>query len=110
MAMKRIVIVTVVAILMSGRSEADRTYSVVGQGTVSCGAWMTARQERSAFGMQQWVLGFLSGVAFMGGPQIAPLESTDAPGAWAWIDNYCHDHPVENISSAAAAFRYAHPR
>jgi hypothetical protein len=109
MTMKLILIVTA-ATLMSVRAEADQTYTVVGQGTLSCGAWMTARQERSAFGIQQWVLGFLSGVAFMGAPKIAPLESTDGPGVWAWIDNYCHAHPVETVSGAATVFRYVHPR
>jgi hypothetical protein len=28
----------------------------------------------------------------------------------AWIDNYCREHPIDNIAGAAKAFVEMHPR
>jgi hypothetical protein len=39
----------------------------------------------------QWVLWFLSGIGFAGIGN--PLNGTDTDGIWAWVDNYCRDHP-----------------
>jgi hypothetical protein len=38
-----------------------------------------------------------------------PLNGTDREGVLAWIDNYCHAHPLEQISLAAVAFVHFHP-
>ncbi len=39
-----------------------------------------------------------------------PLRGVDAEGVWAWIDNYCHTHPLEMIERAGTEFVSAHPR
>jgi hypothetical protein len=49
------------------------------------------------------------GVASMG-PAFNPLNGPDAQGVWAWIDNYCHAHPLVQISEAASAFTATHPK
>jgi hypothetical protein len=68
--------------------------------------------------VEQWVLGFLSGVGYGVGfietktnpaGNIDPLNGTDAQGALAWIDNYCHAHPLDQIEAASKAFVSAHP-
>jgi len=38
------------------------------------------------------------------------LNGTDADGVWAWIDNYCQEHPIDRLFIAAEAFAKAHPR
>jgi hypothetical protein len=76
---------------------------------VSCGTWTADRRQRSGGALQdeQWVLGFLSGVGYEG---YDPLNGMDAEGVWAWIDNYCREHPIEQIIAAAEAFKSAHPQ
>jgi hypothetical protein len=37
------------------------------------------------------------------------LNGVDAQGVWAWIDNYCHANPLDEVSGAAEAFVNAHP-
>jgi len=32
------------------------------------------------------------------------LNEMDAPGVWAWIDNYCQAHPIDNVLKATKAF------
>jgi hypothetical protein len=86
-------------------------FDAIGLGMGSCGAWTQARHDRQAFGYEQWVVGFLSGIGFKGiqfGDN--PLNQTDAYGVWAWVDNYCHANPLNRIAAAGAAFFAAYPR
>lgn len=94
--------------LIIGVTEA-KAYKVVGNGTTSCGAWTAHRINAPNLQEQAWVVGFLSGVGFIGQDAADPLEGVDAEGVWAWVDNYCRANPIEHISRAAAAFYYAHP-
>jgi hypothetical protein len=87
-------------------------YHLLGIGTLSCGSWTAARAQpksTQAYMDTQWVLGFLSDVGYMG-PGLDPLNGTDAEGVFAWLDNYCHAHPLDLIHVAADAFVSAHPK
>jgi hypothetical protein len=107
-------------LLASGATEAQ-AFRAIGSGTLSCGSWSAHRREYrlgdpATLGAQvhsvedgAWVLGFLSGIGFVGDNTDDPLDGVDADGVWAWIDNYCRDHPIQHIAKAAAAFYYAHP-
>lgn len=88
--------------------QAEAQFTIIGQGTLSCGAWTAARRMRSGAGQQQWLLGFLSGVGFMGGPDVDPLANIDAEGVWAWVDNHCAANPAETLETAAVLFRFEH--
>jgi hypothetical protein len=80
--------------------EAD-AITVIGVGAVSsCGTWETARSSGYSFGYEQWVVGFLSGVAMASGNDF--LSGTDADGIWKWIDRYCAAHPLDMIATAAS--------
>lgn len=85
-----------------------------GMGSSSCGRWTTVRRERSeghAWGYEQWLLGYISGVAVGNGhPDVFnPLSGTDLDGVWAWVDNYCRTNPLRLLVEAAGAFGRAHP-
>ena len=83
----------------------------MGAGNSSCGQWTAARADRVAVAYERWALGFLSGAGFIGKrSSIDPLAGVDAAGVLAWIDNYCHAHPPEDIERATAEFVYAHPQ
>jgi hypothetical protein len=98
----------VAAALMTGSAHA---YTIIGMGQYSCGTWIKDRrgQQMTAYLYQQWIVGFLSGVGYAGPPGIDPLKGTDSNGVWAWIDNYCQAHPLDNIAEAGSAFVIAHP-
>ena len=108
------VLTTGVLTYATDASAADPgNYNALGVGTGSCGSWTAAR--RNPYGLQtlanqQWVLGFLSGIGFMGAGVSNPLNGVDAEGVWAWIDSYCRDRPLDLIGRSAAAFSIAHPR
>jgi hypothetical protein len=112
--------VALAAVLVMGDAATARANTFGGVGLVSCGVWTADRQEllagnagtlgyQSALREMEWVLGFLSGIASIG-PSFDPLNEVEAEHVWAWIDDYCDDHPLEKIAEAATSFTAAHPR
>lgn len=59
--------------------------------------------------LEQWLLGFLSGVGF-GNSSYDPLRGIDAEAVWAWVDNYCRNHPLDTVTHAAGYLLAEHPR
>jgi hypothetical protein len=55
-------------------------------------------------------LGFLSGIAYESTDGENPMNGLDAEAVWAWIDNYCQAHPLEQIVTAGQQFVFVHPR
>lgn len=43
----------------------------------------------------------MSAAGYYGMP--GPLRDTDAEAVAAWVDNYCREHPLNNIREAAAS-------
>jgi hypothetical protein len=99
-----------VALMMTGSAEAT-DFHMVGVGSSSCGSWTASRGGQTTGIYEQWVVGFLSGVGYEGtGQGDDPLAGVDANGVWAWVDNYCRAHPLDQIVMAAKAFDREHPR
>jgi hypothetical protein len=95
-------------------------YTLIGGGASSCGTWVANRRQSALSGRvtqasqaeleeTAWVVGFLSGVGFIGWGGDDPLDGMDGGGVWAWIDNYCAANPIKDIRDAAEAFYHAHP-
>lgn len=83
-----------------------------GLGSGSCGTW-TARRTQGrphAWGYEQWLLGFLSGAGMWGKTGLDPLNNVDANGVWAWVDNFCRDHPLTSLEGVGINFIEVHPR
>jgi hypothetical protein len=58
-----------------------------------------------------WVTGFISGLAVRDESGADVLKDIYSDGVFAWIDNYCLAHPIENLVDAAIAFyRARHQR
>ena len=97
------------AALMAWMPEAG-AYTLAGTGTFSCGTWTADRRAagRIQYPDEAWVMGFLSGVGFVGQDGYDPLAGTDAEGVFAWFDNYCRMHPLETIATATSKFVLAH--
>jgi hypothetical protein len=91
-------------------AQRHSVFSARGAGTSLCEEWTTARADHSAQGYEQWVLGFLSGISYMGLGELNPARAADANGVWSWTDTYCQVHPDHDIAKAATAFVTAHPR
>jgi hypothetical protein len=84
-------------------AKAAPTYE--GVGLASCGEWLRERGTSPSTHAGNWVLGFISGFAAANVENhFDPLANTDAPGVWAWMDQYCWFHRTNRIIEAAVAF------
>ena len=107
----KIVLACLVAGLL-GHPERALAFVAAGAGLDSCDTWTVDRQlprGGPALLDEQWVVGFLTGLADGGLIDADPMRGVDAQAVWAWIDNYCHAHPSDNVLEAAEAFYQAHP-
>jgi hypothetical protein len=92
-------------VLMTNQVSASPKRTYMGAGGVSCGIWLEARQRATRGNtddMLAWVQGFLSGInmaLYQSNPDF--LVETDAQGISAWLDNYCRQHPLENLINAS---------
>ncbi len=98
--MRRLLQLTAIASLLINSSQAGE-YHIIGGSNVSCGTWTTARadgrREVEWHIYEAWMLGFLSGVGFAGAGH-DPLRDVDRGAVTAWIDNYCHAHPLKKLN------------
>jgi hypothetical protein len=79
-------------------------FTILGEGTTSCGSWLQQRKSQLWLNEAAWVLGYLTAynkLVWKGGSNIA--AGTDADGIEAWIDTYCAAHPLDTINSAVEA-------
>jgi len=75
---------------------------IYGQGVSSCGTWLAARGELPRHLAQiSWVLGWLSAAGHYS--VTSDLRETDSDAVAAWVDKYCREHPLNDISDAAAS-------
>jgi hypothetical protein len=107
--MKRCFVLAILGLATSA-TAVHAEYMITGVGTAPCAQWVSARHDQKSGAFEQWVVGFLTGVGFAKSNEgVDPLRTMNAEGAWNWIDGYCREHPIGNISEAAGAFAQAHP-
>ena len=71
--------------------------------TVSCGGWVEIRKGApNKQVLEEWALGYLSGVAIWS-PE-SPLDNLDPGAVFVWLDNACQSKPLEPFKSALDAF------
>jgi hypothetical protein len=105
-ASKIYVIVVLLPWLMSNAVSADE-HPVLGQGNVTCGAWLEGRQDGNlnATNRTAWVLGYLTAYNEFGPKEhadVSDAKSTDE--LTGWIDGYCQQHRDVSLHKASAAF------
>ena len=98
----RVPALSVLIVSITGKCRAGTdTYNEIGG--VSCGAWTSERKIDSflAKGFEYWVVGFISGVNWSTAGNLG--GGTDNPGLYAFIDNYCAPHPLDDLGQAVGA-------
>ena len=94
------------SLLFATTQVAAEEHAVLGQGNVSCGSWLNDRKgEDAASSRIAWVLGYVTGFNQYGSkPESDVSEGTTTEKMMVWIDNYCRNHPADNLYRASAAF------
>jgi hypothetical protein len=110
--MNRITLLTLVVLIVGAGETRAQMVTVLGVGNKSCGAWIAARRanDATAYTLQGWVAGFLSGSNSIiasnpayGIDTLKEVAQGDAQGLWTWVDNYCQAHPLNSVATAADA-------
>jgi hypothetical protein len=72
------------------------------RGASSCGDWVAERDKKSigTFGNEAWLLGYLSGIATVTNTSF--LKGTDNPSLFLWMDNYCRENPLSDLSDGGS--------
>jgi hypothetical protein len=93
-------LVTATATLGTPTAGSAGSATVIGAGTLSCSQWLTDRQGlHSAQDIEAWITGYLSGFdAYVLHGDITRGSNND--GLFAWIDDYCHAHPLDDVAVA----------
>lgn len=92
----------VFAAALTGTMAAHATTII---GARPCRSWTDARTTPSAaisnVANEDWVLGYLSGLAM--GSQRDVLRSADYVALYQWVDDYCRAHPSADLGDAGQA-------
>ena len=93
-------LIAVVVLMSWGQPAAAQTYTVLGQGLSSCGAWTKSSRQDGAlhWTREAWVLGFVTASSIR--LRYDLMHGTDNDAIAGWIDNYCRDNPTNNIVNA----------
>ena len=82
-----------------GQSTPPMSY---GAGVKSCGTWLADRRENGVMAAVDtaWLLGWVSAAGYYDAR--GNLRHTDSDAIAAWVDKFCREHPLDDISIAAA--------
>jgi hypothetical protein len=100
MGAARAILIVISMVLMVNQASARNGF---GAGGHSCGTWLETRQNQDAarVGRESWVLGYVSGAnSSKDGDDF--LVEPDAQAIFAWLDNYCRQHPLERLVKASS--------
>jgi hypothetical protein len=112
------VLLALLAIVFCFQAEAKDSAMMVGSGQASCGTWTKVQADRQptdaaeimryrtgsdVMTQIEWVRGFISAFNFYQSAKGDVTAGTDMDGIYAWIDNYCANHPLERVDQATIA-------
>ncbi len=106
--MKRLILAAIVSLALCGPGLAkdDKgNYIIVGAGTLSCGAWLEKREKEDWESrlLLEWVHGYISSHNEYVEGMANVIEGVGIDSLNAWIDDYCRNHPLEDLHIAAEA-------
>jgi len=77
--------------------------TIMGSGiTLSCGSWVELRRTPNKAPVEEWAMGYLSGVAMW--TPVSPLDGLDPGAIFVWLDSFCQQRPLEKFKNALDEF------
>jgi len=107
--------VACVAVLMFGltildtKSDAADTFTVLGVGNLSCGAFVAAKQQKETVSIaytafRSWLAGFVSAMnMWITERDVDILKGRDNDALEAWVEKWCRECPLERFNLAVQA-------
>lgn len=89
--------------LPSAAADRNGGYSILGRGTISCGALIKAHDERDKYSVvfvSEWVNGYLTAINLTT-PGVNDLtEGLDLLAREQWLLKYCREKPLDSVAQA----------
>jgi hypothetical protein len=88
-------------------------YTKLGVGNLKCDLWTQVRRSGDVNAVWWktlilgWVQGFLTAYNVYGPGAFDVTQGKDASSVAEWVDNYCVEHPLDNIARATEALTAA---
>jgi hypothetical protein len=76
-------------------TAAQADYILYGQGSLSCQEWLNRRKSETWYEMGEWMLGFISAVAYY---DIQALKEKNPQDFLPWMDAYCRENPQHELA------------
>jgi len=95
------------SLLLPTTQIAAQEQAVLGQGNVSCDAWLNDRRgnDAQASSRAAWILGYVTAFNQYGSKPEGDVSGGMSAGEiMVWIDDHCGQHPDDNLYRASAAF------
>jgi hypothetical protein len=95
------------SLLLPTTQIAAQEQAVLGQGNVSCDAWLNDRRGNHAEASSRaaWILGYVTAFNQYGSkPEGDVSGGMGTEGLMAWIDDHCGRRPDDNLYKASASF------
>lgn len=90
------------------KNQAPKTFTTFGN--PSCGQWVAAFEKEKSndlswtmLNKQSWLVGYMSGINSSEYLNVDILKNTDADSIYLFVDNYCREHPLDDVTDAAMA-------
>ena len=105
--MKKLILLTAIAFVTT---SAQGDYSVKGEGNYSCPEYVSAKRSNTAklYSSITWVQGFVTGMNYQRALETDTnsfiARDTPAASIARWLENYCQEHPADDVADAAEAF------
>lgn len=96
-----------IALLLLAAVSTPVTYTILGEGTLTCGVWTDRRQAEPNRILPEmaWVSGYVTAMARVDTALTHRQIASGLAGSPIdhWIDNYCTAHPLDKVETAASA-------
>ena len=104
----RKLLATLILALVSNLAESEPTITI-GSGSISCRQLLEGKNEAarkaSTQAMVNWTQGFFVGITFSEHRDYGDGKLPDTLTIKAYMDKYCREHPLDDVISAARAFK-----
>lgn len=92
--------------LTLGCSGEAAAQGIIVKGTIDCGMWIKAREEKTAEILESYVMGTINGLAMGRSIEIwkADGREVSVDQAYLWLDNYCRKNPLQGVMPGLIIF------
>ena len=99
---KKAAIMSFLLVFSSLAHPGDENGDYMGYGLVSCGKWVTYREEKNSDEEEYWIAGYITAYNVLATRTYYLMGSTDSESVYLWMDKYCRQNPLKDLADGMA--------